>query len=62
MGRAATIAYARESGDVAINYFPTEKPNAREIVALNKAEGRMAVAILGDLRSENLDELVAKAV
>lgn len=28
MGRAAAIAYAREGADVAINYFPTEQPDA----------------------------------
>ncbi len=30
MGRAAAIAYAREGADVAINYFPTEEPDAQE--------------------------------
>ena len=28
MGRAAAIAFAREGADVAINYFPTEEPDA----------------------------------
>lgn len=31
MGRAAAIAYAREGADVAINYFPDEEPDAREV-------------------------------
>jgi NAD(P)-dependent dehydrogenase (short-subunit alcohol dehydrogenase family) len=63
MGRAAAIAYAREGADVAINYFPTEEPDAREVIDLIKAEGRNAVAIPGDLRSEQFcRELVAKAV
>src|ERR1700710_2663188 len=52
MGRAAAIAYAREGADVAINYFPTEEPDAQEVVALIKAEGRIGVAIPGDLRDE----------
>ena len=52
MGRAAAIAYAREGADVAINYFPTEEPDAQEVIALIKAEGRKAVAIPGDLRDE----------
>jgi NAD(P)-dependent dehydrogenase (short-subunit alcohol dehydrogenase family) len=52
MGRAAAIAYAREGADVAINYFPTEEPDAREVVELIKAAGRKAVAIPGDLRDE----------
>jgi len=53
MGRAAAIAYAREGADVAINYLPQEEPDAREVVALLKKEGRKAVAIPGDLRDEN---------
>jgi NAD(P)-dependent dehydrogenase (short-subunit alcohol dehydrogenase family) len=52
MGRAAAIAYAREGADVAINYFPSEEPDAKEVIALIKAEGRKAIAIPGDLRDE----------
>ena len=63
MGRAAAIAYAREGADVAINYFPTEEPDAREVIALIKAEGRKAIAIPGDLRDEAFCvHLVAEAV
>ncbi len=63
MGRAAAIAYAREGADVAINYYPTEEPDAREVIALIKAEGRKAIAIPGDLRSEAFcQKLVADAV
>jgi len=36
MGRAAAIAYAREGADVAINYFPTEEPDAQEVIELMK--------------------------
>ena len=50
MGRAAAIAFAREGADVAINYYPTEEPDAQEVVALIRASGRKAVAIPGDLR------------
>ncbi|UOQ71492.1 SDR family oxidoreductase [Hymenobacter cellulosilyticus] len=52
MGRAAAIAYAREGADVAINYLPAEEADAKEVIALIKAEGRKAVAIPGDLREE----------
>jgi len=63
MGRAAAIAYAREGADVAINYFPTEEPDAREVIALIHAEGRKAIALPGDLRDENFcKSLVADAV
>jgi NAD(P)-dependent dehydrogenase (short-subunit alcohol dehydrogenase family) len=63
MGRAAAIAYAREGADVVINYFPTEEPDAREVIELIKAEGRKAVAIPGDLREESFcKHLVEEAV
>jgi len=63
MGRAAAIAYAREGADVAINYFPTEEPDAREVIELIKAEGRKAIAIPGDLRDEAFcKHLVEEAV
>ncbi len=52
MGRAAAIAYAREGADVAINYHPDEEPDAREVIALIKAEGRIGLAVPGDLRDE----------
>lgn len=52
MGRAAAIAYAREGGDVAINYLAEEEPDAREVVAIIREAGRKAVAIPGDLRDE----------
>ena len=63
MGRAAAIAYAREGADVAINYFPAEEPDAKEVIALIKAEGRKAIAIPGDLREEAFcKKLVDEAV
>jgi NAD(P)-dependent dehydrogenase (short-subunit alcohol dehydrogenase family) len=63
MGRAAAIAYAREGADVAINYLPAEEPDAKEVIALIKAEGRKAVAIPGDIREETFcKRLVAEAV
>src|SRR5665213_3007685 len=43
MGRAAAIAYAREGADVAINYLREEEPDAREVIALIKAEGRIGL-------------------
>jgi len=52
MGRAAAIAYAREGADVAINYFPSEEPDAREVIALIKETGRKGISIPGDLRDE----------
>ena len=63
MGRAATIAYAREGADVAINYYPTEEENAKEVIALIKAAGRKGIALPGALREEAFcKKLVADAV
>ncbi|SHL54878.1 hypothetical protein SAMN05216428_103175 [Nitrosospira sp. Nsp11] len=63
IGRAAVIAFAREGADVAINYLPVEESDAWEVVELIRAEGRKAVAILGDIRDENFcSRLVANAV
>jgi len=63
MGRAAAIAYAREGADVAINYFPSEEPDAKDVIALIEGAERKGVAIPGDLRDEAFcKELVAKAI
>ena len=63
IGRAAAIAFAREGADVAINYYPTEEPDAQEVVALIRAAGRKAVAIPLDIRTqENCEALVDRAV
>ena len=63
IGRAAAIAYAREGADVAINYLPAEEADAREVIALIKAEGRTGLAIPGDLRDEAFcKHLVEQAV
>lgn len=63
MGRAAAIAYAREGADVAINYYPTEEPDAQEVIDLMKREGVKAIAISGDLRDEAFcQKMVSEAV
>jgi len=63
MGRAAAIAYAREGADVAINYFPSEEPDAQEVISLIRAEGRVGVALPGDIRDETFcKKLVEDAI
>ncbi len=63
MGRAAAIAFAREGADVAINYFPTEEPDAKEVIDLIKRAGRKGVALPGDLREEEFcQKLIADTV
>jgi NAD(P)-dependent dehydrogenase (short-subunit alcohol dehydrogenase family) len=52
IGRAAAIAFAREGADVAINYLPSEEADAKEVVALIEQEGRLAVAIPGNISNE----------
>ncbi len=63
MGRAAAIAYAREGADVAINYLPDEEADAQEVIALIKKEGRIGIALPGDLRDEAFcQQLIEDAV
>ena len=63
MGRAAAIAFAREGADVAINYFPSEEPDAQEVASLISEAGRKAVTIPGDLRDEAFcKELVSRTI
>ncbi len=63
MGRAAAIAFAREGADVAINYLPSEEPDAAEVIGLIRQAGRQAVAIPGDLRDASFcRRLVSEAV
>lgn len=63
MGRAAAIAFAREGADVAINYLSAEEPDAQEVIALIKKEGRTGLALPGDLKDEAFcSKLVEQAV
>src|SRR6202008_402256 len=63
MGRAAAIAYAREGADVAINYYPTEEPDAKEGVQFIREAGRKAVPVPGDIREESFcNQLIEQAV
>ncbi|WP_404366702.1 SDR family oxidoreductase [Sphingomonas sp. MMS24-J45] len=49
IGRAAAIAFAREGAHVAINYFPTEEPDAQDLAKVLRGEGRKIVLLPGDL-------------
>ncbi len=63
IGRAAAIAFAREGADVAINYLPEESSDAEAVIKLIEAEGRVAVALPGDIQDENFCQtLVQQAV
>ncbi len=52
IGRAAAIAFAREGADVAINYYPTEEPDAQDLAKLLRAEGRKLILLPGDLTDQ----------
>ncbi len=61
IGRAAAIAFAREGADIAINYYPTEEPDAQDVAKLLRAEGRKVVLIPGDLTDEKFcRDLIAR--
>ncbi len=52
IGRAVAIAFAREGADLALNYLPSEEPDAREVIAQVEQAGRRAIAIPGDISQE----------
>ena len=55
--------HAREGADVAINYYPTEEPDASQVIELMKADGVKAIPLPGDLRDETFcKKLVENAV
>jgi len=63
IGRAAAIAFAREGADVAISYLDAEEPDAETVIELIEAEGRIGVALPGDIKNETwCREMVEKAV
>jgi NAD(P)-dependent dehydrogenase (short-subunit alcohol dehydrogenase family) len=63
IGRAAAIAFAREGADVAINYYPTEEPDAREVKQLIEQAGRKAVLLPADIRTQKAcEDTVRKAI
>jgi NAD(P)-dependent dehydrogenase (short-subunit alcohol dehydrogenase family) len=52
IGRAAAIAFAREGADVVLSYLESEQADADEVIALVEKTGRRAVAVPGDLSTE----------
>ena len=52
IGRATTIAFAREGADVVMSYLPSEQQDAEEVAELVKAAGRTAVLAPGDIGDE----------
>lgn len=62
IGRAAVVAFLREGADVAINYFPTEEPDAQDLAELAKKDGGKLVLVPGDITDQDFcSELVERA-
>ena len=62
IGRAAAIAFSREGADIAINYYPTEEPDAQDVARLLRSEGRKVTLLPGDLTDQKFTTgLAAKA-
>jgi NAD(P)-dependent dehydrogenase (short-subunit alcohol dehydrogenase family) len=63
IGRAVSLAFAREGADVLIAYLESEQDDARETARLVEQAGRMAVTVPGDLRDEaHCRQVVDRAV
>lgn len=52
IGRAAAIAYAREGADIALQFFPGEEKDAREVAKYIKEANRKVILLPYDLRDE----------
>lgn len=62
IGRAAAIAFAREGADVAIQFYPGEEPDAKQVAKYIEDAGRKAVLLPNDLRETDAPEkMVAQA-
>lgn len=62
IGRAVAIAFAREGADIAVNYLPSEQPDADSLKELLEKEGAKITLIPGDLSEEQTNfDVVEKA-
>jgi NAD(P)-dependent dehydrogenase (short-subunit alcohol dehydrogenase family) len=63
IGRAVTLAFAREGADVLIAYLPEEEQDAKETARLVNDAGRRCVQVPGDLRDErHCGQIIERAV
>jgi NAD(P)-dependent dehydrogenase (short-subunit alcohol dehydrogenase family) len=49
IGRAVSIAFAKEGADVVLSYLPEEQEDAKEVAAIIEAAGRKAICLPGDI-------------
>jgi NAD(P)-dependent dehydrogenase (short-subunit alcohol dehydrogenase family) len=62
IGAAVAIAFAREGADVALNYLPSEEPDAQEIAKVIAETGQRVVVLPGDISDSHVaKKLVADA-
>ncbi|MFJ2618433.1 SDR family oxidoreductase [Glutamicibacter sp. NPDC087344] len=61
IGAAVAIAFAREGADVAIAYLPSEEEDAQKIIEDIRKQGRVGVALPGDLLETNYRNSLADA-
>lgn len=63
IGRAVAIAYAREGADIALQFYPGEEPDAKQVAKYVEEAGRKAVLLPFDLRDAAAPEkMVVQAV
>lgn len=63
IGRAAAIAFAREGADIALQFYPGEEKDAKEVAHYIEKAGRKAVLLPFDLRNDRAPkEMVEKAL
>ncbi|HYO86931.1 MAG TPA: SDR family oxidoreductase [Dermatophilaceae bacterium] len=63
IGRAVSVAFAREGADVAIGYLPVEQSDANITADLVRAAGQKAVLVPGDLLERDMcTDVVSRAV
>lgn len=60
IGRATALSFAKEGADVVIAHLPEEEADAAETVRLVRAEGRIGVAVPGDLRTPEANTELAR--
>jgi NAD(P)-dependent dehydrogenase (short-subunit alcohol dehydrogenase family) len=61
IGRAISVAFAKEGADVLISHLPEEEGDAKETVRVIKENGREGFALPGNLRSESFCDALIKA-
>jgi len=62
IGKAVSLAFAREGADVAINYLPEEEQDAKETQRVVEGAGRKCLLLPGDLSQEGTCKKLVQGV